>query len=91
MLRAKIMTIIIVNIYTIRYGFTNKIFAEKVYQVLEIKLQYLTKPKQISRFNNRVIKPITYAIYPILFISTYIKSFALLLITKVKNHLLIFC
>lgn len=39
------IVIILVNVYTIRYNFIDKKLAEKKCQVLEIKPQYLIKPK----------------------------------------------
>lgn len=41
------MATIIANIGATRYGFTNKQFAETIYEIFEIKLKYMIKPKQI--------------------------------------------
>ena len=41
------MTTILANTCATRYGFIDEEFVEIVYQVLEIKLQHLIKPKQI--------------------------------------------
>ena len=76
------MATTLANTCAIRYGFINKEFAETVYQVFEIELQCLIKPKQIQRFDGRATKPIIPAIYPILTIGTHTKNLTLLLITK---------
>lgn len=41
------MTTIIANTGTTRFGFTDKEFAETIYEIFEIKLKYMIKPKQI--------------------------------------------
>ena len=41
------MATILANTYTTRYSFIDIKFVEIVYQILEIELQYLIKPKQI--------------------------------------------
>lgn len=84
------MAIILANTFVTRYGFINTKFAKKVYQIFEIKSQCLIKQKQIQKFNSKAAKFITYVIYPILTMDTYIKSLALLFIIKLGNYLMIF-
>ena len=43
----------------------------------------------MQEFNSRVANPITLAIYSILTIDIYTESFALLLITKLRNYYII--
>lgn len=86
----KIEVISLVGTYATKYDFINKKFAKKVYQVLEIKFQYLIKPKQIQRFNSKAAKSVTHAIYLTLTIVIYTESFAFLLITKLGYYPMIF-
>ena len=72
------------------YGFIDEKFAEIVYQMLKIKPQRLTKPKPIQKFDGRATKPVTHTIYPTLSIGSHTKSLALLLITKLGHHPIIF-
>ena len=85
----RIMATILANTCATRYGFIDKKFAKIVCQVLEIEPQRLIKPKQIQRFDGRATQPITHAIYPTLTIGTHSKNLASLLITKLRNHLMI--
>ncbi len=62
---------------------------EIVCQVLEIEPQRLIIPKLIQELNGRVAKPIIHIIYPTLTIGSHTKSFTLLLIIKLGNHLMI--
>lgn len=71
------MAKIFANIYTTRYGFDNEDFAETVYQVFEIELQCLIKPKQIKEFNDEAVKSITHAYYSTFTIDIHIDSPAL--------------
>ena len=84
------MAITLANTYTIEYGFIDKEFAEKVCQVFKIKSQYLIKSKQILGFDSRATKSIIYVIESILTTGTYIESLSPLLITNLRNHLIIF-
>ena len=68
------MATILANICVTEYSFIDEKFAQTICQILEIELQYLIKSKHIQRFDSRAAKPITYFIYLILTISTYIKS-----------------
>ena len=72
------------------YSFIDEKFAEIVCQVLEIEPERLIKPKQIQGFDGRAAKPIIYAIYPTLTVGAHIESLAFLLITKLRNHSMIF-
>lgn len=83
------MAITLANSYATRYSFIIKKFANIVYQIFKIKLQCLIKFKQIQKFDNRVTKSIIHAIYFIFIISTYIKNLAPLLISKLRNYLII--
>lgn len=86
----KIERILLANICVIKNSFMDEKFAEKVYQILEIKLQRLIKPKQIQEFDSRAAKYVSYAIYLILIIDNYIESFAHLLIIKLGHYFMIF-
>lgn len=46
-IKNKIMVTILANIFATGYGFINEKFVKTICQILEIKLQYLIKPKQI--------------------------------------------
>ena len=89
--RNKIMVIILTITCTTRYSFINEEFIETVCQILKIEPQCLIKPKQIQRFDGRVAKPITHAIYPSLTFDTHTKSLVSLLLTKLENHPIILC
>ena len=84
------MAIILANTYTTEYGFIYEEFAETVCQGFEIKSQNLIKPKQIQKSDGRAAKLITHAIYLIPTIGTYTENLTPLLITKLRNHLMIF-
>ena len=83
------MATILTNICATRYDFIDKKFAETVCQVLKIEPQRLIKLKQIQRFDSLAAKSITHTIYPTLTIGTHTESFASLLITKLRSHLMI--
>ena len=85
----KIMAIILANTGATRYNFIDEEFIEIICQVLEIKPQYLIKPKQIQRFDSRTAKPITHAIYFTLIFDIYTESFAFLLVINLENYLII--
>ena len=84
------MAITLANTCTTRYGFIDEEFAEIICQVLKIKLQRLIKLKQIQRFDGRPVKSITHAIDLSLTIGIHIENLALLWITKLGNHPMIF-
>lgn len=81
-LKNKINEITLINICAIRYGFINEKVVKIIYQTPEMETQRLTKPKPIQRFDNRVVRLVIYAIYPILFIKNHIESVVFLVITK---------
>ena len=83
------MVITLLDTCATRFGFIDKKSAEIVCERLKIQPQYLTKPKPIQGFDNRVVQPVTYAIYPILFIGNHTKSLVHLLITKLGQYLMI--
>ena len=85
----KIRATILADTYATGYSFIDEEFAETVCQVLEIEPQHLIKPKQIQGFDGKVAKPITHAIYPTLTVGDHIESLAPLLITKLRNYLMI--
>lgn len=62
---------------------------EKVCQVFKIKSLYLIKSKQVQKFDDRAVKPITHIIYSILTTSIYTKSLAFLLKIILKIHFMI--
>lgn len=83
------MAIILANTYATGYGFIDEKFTETVCQILKIKLQPLIKPKQIQKFDGKVAKSITHAIYPIPTVDTHTKSLVFLFIIKLGNYAMI--
>lgn len=57
------MATLLVHICPIKYSFIDEELMERVYEIPEIKLQYLIKPKQIWWFDDSVRKTIIQTIY----------------------------
>lgn len=72
-----------------RFSFIDEKFMEIVCKILKIQPQCLTKSKLIERFDNRIAKRITHAIYSTLSIENHNKSFILLLIIKLEQYSMI--
>lgn len=90
MVEDKIRVTILANTCGTRYSFIDEEFIEKVYQILEIKLQCLIKLKHIQEFDDRAMKFIIRTIYSTLTIGIYIENLTALLITKLEVHPIIF-
>lgn len=84
------MAITLADICTTGYGFINEEFAAIICQILEIELQCLIESKQIQKFDDIATKLITHAIYLILTIYIYTKSFTFVFPTKLGNYPIIF-
>lgn len=85
----KIIAIILANTYVNGYNFIDQKFQETICQVFKIKSQFLIQLKQIQRFDVRIAKPITYAIYFTLTIDIYTESLIPLFIINLKNYFMI--
>lgn len=84
------MAIIFTNTFVCGYDFINKEFIKKVYQVFQIKPEYLIQLKQIQKLDTRAAKLITYIIFLVLIVDIYTESLAPLFVIKLENYLMIF-
>ena len=70
-------------------AFVDKKIACYICKVLQISFIKLVKPKPIKGFNGRLVNSIIHAIYPTLIVQGHTKLLALLLVTKLSQHLII--
>lgn len=70
--------------------FINKTIAHHVCNMLKSFFLLLAKFKPLKRFDDNLVKPIAYAIYPILTIQSCFKLLAFRLVTLLSQHLIIF-
>ena len=68
----------------IGYAFIDELTAYTICEQLSLSPVPLTKPKPIRGFDGRIVKPITYAIYPHLIVQDHHELTALILITTLS-------
>lgn len=79
-----IQAITSVDTCAIGFGFIKDEFAEIVYNRIEIQIKHLIKEKSIQKFDCRIARPMTYAIYHTLYGRNNIKRPPVLLIISLE-------
>ncbi len=88
-LRDKILTIAMINIDVTKYAFVDESIAQSLCEALKIELVQLTKKRLIRVYDERKDQIITHVIYSKMIIQRHIESFILMLITKMRQQILI--
>ena len=79
--KGKIETRFLLDTDVTSIGFIDKKMARRVCHVLQILFFSLAKPKPLKKFNGKLAKPITHAIYPTLIIQGHFKLLAPIFVT----------
>jgi hypothetical protein len=88
-LRDKIFTITMIDIDAIEYAFVDESIAQSLCEVLKIESVQLIKKRLIKAYDDRKDQIITHVIYSKMIIQRHIESLTLMLITKLKQQILI--
>jgi hypothetical protein len=70
----------------INYLFVNNTIVRNICEILKISSMKLNKLQKIKRYDKRMSDSIIHVIYSRMIIRNYVKSFILLLITKLDQH-----
>jgi hypothetical protein len=88
-LRKKFSSIATIDIDVTKYAFVDESIAQKICDVMNIKLIKLMKKRVIRAYDDRKNQVITHVIYSNLIIQNHTKSLTLMLITKFEQQVII--
>jgi hypothetical protein len=88
-LKDKILAITMININVTKYAFVDESIAQSLCEVLKIEFVQLIKKRLIRIYDERKDQIITYVIYSKMIIQKHIESLIFMLITKLRQQILI--